>query len=155
MSNRNLSFDEAFALAFDHYLDGNIDYNPNEDTTAADLEKALSHFGVKVTGEAWPSPTKGPVTIDGMIVVQGYYDPAVRWNGWLCPSFDRAEAEQIATWATTEDPEYTFFEWDGDVLIYTQLNYEDSEPERYEPDANGRYPIGAFAWVWSAAEDED
>lgn len=96
----------------------------------------------------------GPVTIDGMIVAEGHYNPAVRWNGWLAPVFDRAEAGRIAAWANAEDAENTLFHWDGDVLVYAQLNYPDSEPERIEPDTDGRYAVGGFSWVWSAVGED-
>lgn len=96
----------------------------------------------------------GPVTIDGMIVAEGHYDPAARWNTWIVPVFDRAEAERIAAWSNAEDPENTLFHWDGDVLVYAELNYSDSEPERIEPDADGRYAVGGGSWIWSPVGED-
>ncbi|MFC0623795.1 hypothetical protein [Kribbella deserti] len=154
MTNREMSFEQAFDFAMDLYLAGKSDYNPDMTTTAADLEKALAPWDITVTSEGWPSLTHGPVTIDGYITVMGHYDPAVRWNGWLCPSFDRDVAEKVAAWAN-EDPESARFTWEGDVLVYEQPNYPDSEPERIEPDSNGHYSIGAFSWVWSVAKGDD
>ena len=98
----------------------------------------------------------GPVTIDGGDAWEAQYDPAVRWNGWLCPYFDRSNAEAVAAWASVS-PEYVF-EWEGDDLYMTDMRGEDdADPVREhcgphaEGPGKGLYSIGSFAWVWSAA----
>ncbi|MFB6726828.1 hypothetical protein ACFCV3_42055 [Kribbella sp. NPDC056345] len=107
------------------------------------------HYAIGAGSWYWGPPITdfevyGPVTVDGLIVATGYYDPeAYR----IFPSFDRKQAERIAEQATEHDPESTLFEWDGDVLVYTQLNYPDEEPERIRPDGYGRYIVGRN-WDW-------
>lgn len=97
--------------------------------------------------------TTGNVTIDGVTVFRATYDPALRWNGWLgAPAFDRAEVERVIEWAKDDNT----FAWDGDVLVHTENDYaaddpEGYEPERIEPDAEGRYSVGGFNWCWSEA----
>ncbi|MFB6726827.1 hypothetical protein ACFCV3_42050 [Kribbella sp. NPDC056345] len=54
MSDHEMTFEEAFGLALDHYEMENIDYCPNMDTTAADLERALARWNVTVIGDRWP-----------------------------------------------------------------------------------------------------
>lgn len=101
------------------------------------------------------STVTGNVTIDGMITVRATYDPALRWNGWVgAPAFDRAEVEHIAEWAKDDNT----FTWDGEVLLHTEHHYRDEdpqgyEPERIEPDEDGRYCVGGFNWCWSEADD--
>jgi hypothetical protein len=94
----------------------------------------------------------------------------IRWNGFIAdPRFDRVEAEDIVQYinesnAQNRTPdggipvEGTFFTWAGDLLIRFEWDgntFGDAEPkyERslIEPDANGRYAIGAYSWVWYEA----
>lgn len=92
-------------------------------------------------------------------IFTGWHHSDIRWNGWATPAFDREVAEKVIAWVAKGYEGYdeppTTFAWDGDVLVMSNHEYEDDEgwePERIEPDADGRYGIGAFSWVWSEIE---
>lgn len=86
-----------------------------------------------------------------------------RWNGFVCPYFDRAEIDRyIAHVAAGEDPNDPYLEvasWDGDVLVVHDAQYADEpdyEDERIEPviDDQGvqRWSLGAYSWTWYEVE---
>jgi hypothetical protein len=98
-------------------------------------------------------------------VFVGVHDPDDRWNTWANPRFDRTEAERVIAAITgneerggLHDSERTFFEWDGDVLLVTEMQFveEGETPQawRLEP-TDGRYQIGNYAWCWTEVADED
>lgn len=66
-----------------------------------------------------------------------------RWNGWACPRFTRETALQVA--AAVERST----RWDGDVLLTTYDESDEDEWERWEPDAEGFYHVGSWAWCWT------
>jgi hypothetical protein len=73
-----------------------------------------------------------------------------RWNGWACPRFTREQAQQIAE----ASPDHGAWSWEGDVLVCVDSSGV-AEPERWEPDADGKYAVGAFAWIWDSAHHLD
>lgn len=91
----------------------------------------------------------------------GFHNPASTWNGWACPGFPRPEAERIATWTNqmyAEDPDPTRMTWDGDALLMHEPDYADEpgyQPERFEPDTDGLYWIGAWSWTWSEVNETE
>lgn len=91
-----------------------------------------------------------PETADDIFV--GYHDPSIRWNGWATPAFARSEAERVIAWINRTadkfgtDDQYRAHMADG-VVIITQPD-EPNYSERYAPDADGRFAIGAFGWTW-------
>ena len=84
-------------------------------------------------------------------VFEGWHDPDVDWNGWATPAFNRTTAEKVIAWATREevgDPPISFT-WQHDVLRMREADGDGQEHlTRIEPDADGRYSIGSFSWVW-------
>lgn len=110
------------------------------------------------------------VTLDGEYTFPAVSIPAQRWNGFASPLFTREVAGQIADAlnAAAETPqgltEYRLYAWEGDALVEsiritdTPSRWESDpqpgdETDRWEPDAEGLYGIGAFSWVWSEVED--
>ncbi len=92
------------------------------------------------------------------------HDNGARWNGFVCPAFRREIAEQVtahmnrvnATGPSPEDQEY--FLWVGDLIVHLHGPYlrdPDYRPVLVEPDAWGRYPIGAMAWAWRRTDEPD
>lgn len=89
-------------------------------------------------------------------VYEGYHIPSIRWNGWACPSFDRANTERLAASLNRAaeqsgfDPDFYTARWEGDVLVLTlPQNMQDGDgPERYAPDEDGLYNVGSWGWVW-------
>jgi hypothetical protein len=105
------------------------------------------------------TPTLVPiiVTIDGAARFPAVHDPAVRWNGFICPYFTRPVVEQIAAWCRAEregtpDGESDLITFDGDIAVIEHPADPDYEPERIPPTTEGLYPIGAMAWVWTEIE---
>lgn len=90
----------------------------------------------------------GHVTTDGTQTFRAIYDETLRWNGWIAaPRFERSEVERMPAWAA----EGHTFTWDGDVLLLGTNDYADEPgyaPERIEPNDDGTYCVGGFAWTW-------
>jgi hypothetical protein len=92
------------------------------------------------------------VTIDDPnFSVPALVDPLVRWNGFLCPRFEREAAEKVVDWIN--NGEYQCAHWDGETLVVTDTESDPAE-ERFTVDTDGLYPIGAFAWRWDSADDK-
>lgn len=119
----------------------------------------------------WPviSDLSDPVPVawdpeELVVVARLYKDPDVDrpqlWNGFVCPAFDRAEAQKIIDTNDrvadqTPGAAVETFSWDGDALIVRRPGF-DGDPEELERltpivDDQGvlRWAIGAWEWVWS------
>lgn len=89
-------------------------------------------------------------------------DSGQRWNGFVCPRFRRPVAEVIvrvlnAEQERTQDPDGMELSRDGDVIVVHALSCVDEadyETDRVAAGADGRYPLGAWGWVWTLAEPE-
>lgn len=102
----------------------------------------------------------GPVECAGTTVI-GQYDYYDRWNGWLCPGIDAWSVELVlgTIKADVDYWEEYGYEWDWRedgalILIDRQARAEATEeypfePEIMEPDEDGLYPLGTYAWTWS------
>lgn len=84
--------------------------------------------------------------------------PPDRWNGWECPTFDRATAERvIAMVADDDNPDAQVFLWttdrDGvDCLLMGSVDGFEIWWEYVGNDRDG-YTIGAYSWTWSEIPD--
>jgi hypothetical protein len=91
-------------------------------------------------------------------VFLGEVDVIQRWNGWACPRFTRAVAEDIAK-AVMEPADlssYRAWRWDGDDLVLTANEaIVDAGEERWSPDGDGWYHLGSWAWCWMEATEDD
>lgn len=96
---------------------------------------------------------KVTVTIDYETTFDAWTDRSVRWNGWVTPAFDRAEADKVIAAMTADTEDFGCrFRWDGDTLFMAESDgAEWYDEEQVGPDANGRYPIGAWNWTWAEA----
>lgn len=92
------------------------------------------------------------------------YDNGMRWNGWVCPTFRRDVAEHVTAYfnkinATGPGPEeQEYFVWVGDRIVHVHgayLDEPDYTPILIEPDADGRYGVGAMAWTWHRTDGHD
>lgn len=94
------------------------------------------------------------VSVGGAAGVLGQWHADVRWNGWLCPSIDALAVEVIltdlaASYAAANDPDAPTWEWADDGTLLVTDNADDAHyTERYEPDADGLYALGAYGWCW-------
>ncbi|OXM57050.1 hypothetical protein CFP71_09955 [Amycolatopsis thailandensis] len=77
------------------------------------------------------------------------------WNGAAIPRFRPEVAEFVVDWINDTYAKYpdgsARAHWDGDTIVLTRSD-GDTRPsyieDRVEPDDDGRYGIGARAWVW-------
>lgn len=116
------------------------------------------------------SERTGLVTLDDVTTVSALYDPTQRWNGFLaCPWLTREQVEQVLTALAANAPADAQLTWTwlddeegrGAILRTVDHNYVDpARPEYLEnatedllPREDGRYSLGAFAWVWSEVEE--
>lgn len=110
---------------------------------------------------------KGPITFD-MIPIEGpytgYYDPAVNWNGFLCPYFDKENSIRIlkdtilnegdnipgSIWGYNEKDDFFFLAYpisdnypfnDNLWIIKGQDIIFEGAPVRV-------YAIGSYGWCW-------
>jgi len=90
-----------------------------------------------------------------------------RWNGWACPRFARIVAQQVASWVVAQ-PEagYTGRWWWADLetqqpdvagmlLVLDRDADHYAEPDLWEPDGDGMWPIGAWSWVWRELDADE
>lgn len=80
-------------------------------------------------------------------------DPDERWNGWVCPYFEKSEAMAMNAWLPVFD----------DRLMYSSTadsfttSYDEECPEIFHAtDIDGQklYPIGDSSWTWVMVDDE-
>ncbi|MCP3800708.1 hypothetical protein NLX83_15680 [Allokutzneria sp. A3M-2-11 16] len=90
--------------------------------------------------------------------IPAYVDRRERWNGALCPRFERAQAELVVN-----DVNDTYEPGDGlrafwvDALVALVYDDPDKGIEIIRPDSNGWYAIadGWCWWEWTEASDGD
>jgi hypothetical protein len=103
---------------------------------------------------------KSTFTIDGKILLDGWHDPYVDWNGWRTPSF---RLEDIMEWlkATRAKEQELGFEWPirwslvGDTLrVYpSEADWADEFEGHSIEGLDGQwYSVGAFSWCWTEVE---
>lgn len=94
----------------------------------------------------------GLVSLDGLAPVMAQWDPTVRWNGWLCPRFDPHAVVTVLDSINAIDGGDSFcsYDWTDEGFLLL-VEHEDSEGgvELIGPDADGLYPLGHMAWIWS------
>lgn len=93
------------------------------------------------------------VTFDGdRVFTAETVDPG-GWNGWACPRFTRAQADEVAAYCNAEadrNPDAERVVWDEDWQSYRiAADTDEDVPEYVAADASGLYPIGAYAWTWT------
>jgi hypothetical protein len=84
---------------------------------------------------------KASFAIDATDAYDGWHDPAVRWNGFACPLFERVEADRIAEvfglrYAAGDDA------YSDETDVYAGTQRDDLH----------LYAIGDHGWTWLEAE---
>ena len=106
---------------------------------------------------------KSLFTIDDDIVVEGYHDPSIRWNGFATPIFKReaieewcvktAEAEAVLGF---EPLQYRYHPTDKQFEVLCGGCSEDEwdlyDAEEVSLEEGEFYPVGAFCWCWMELE---
>jgi hypothetical protein len=75
-------------------------------------------------------------------------DSDQRWNGWAIPSFDLDTCRRIAAMVNTPDDDSMVVTFDGDTVVVTTNDGDESWVDRLDPDADGLYGLGAMSWTW-------
>lgn len=100
-------------------------------------------------------------TLPGL-AFQGYH-LGEDWNGWACPSFERAVAEQILE-ATARNGGAWRYDATRDVFVLAwrtpsgEMNEERFAGQMVVVEGGARkelYPIGARFWIWEEQVDEE
>lgn len=114
------------------------------------------HGRVQRVSEYVPTAERGEgdnalVTIDGAPLFWCRVDLADRWNGWLVPGFRQQVAAEVVAWIEATqggDPDQDQLAWADDdrTVVHHQPQYGHSD--LVEPDASGRWYIGAAQWTW-------
>jgi len=124
-----------------------------------DVDSDHVTFETRLTREDRPSPGAATwiparVEIAGLL---GPYDAQIAdgrtWNGWAIPRFTAETAARMAT-----DTQALAVRHAPDVIQIVRLRVEivshagtpREEVETVEADADGLFPIGAYAWTWEA-----
>jgi hypothetical protein len=104
--------------------------------------------------------TSGPVCLDEWVTVLAEYPTDVRWNGFLVPHLDPWSVEFVLAASYAMDAiegveGHRRHEWhdeDG-ILRVTEVHDGEDYVEDLFPNADGLYPLGAYAWVWAVDEE--
>lgn len=95
-----------------------------------------------------------------VLIVSGYHDPTVRWNGWHCPYFTKEVADKIVDYL--DDPAATVLRYDEDHDVYAYYNENMDETDYYEPieiiapdGIRKVYPIGSWFWTWEVVRPRE
>jgi hypothetical protein len=78
----------------------------------------------------------------------GFHDPQHGWDHWSVPSFERDQVDRIITWVMDSPDDGEHLAWSGDTLLHRLGDAEPGRIEQIDPDAAGRYRIGARSWPW-------
>lgn len=93
-----------------------------------------------------------------------------RWNGWVCPAFDRATVERIIELSKSDCPHddcsCITLSWNGYDIVETNhglSDYPEEMEERTHPflfkTKNGEtltlWPVGSHNWCWYETTPED
>lgn len=70
------------------------------------------------------------------------------WNGWAIPSFDLPTCRRIADMVNTPEDDSTVITFDGDTVVVTTTDGDETWTDRLDPDDEGLYGLGAFGWTW-------
>ena len=97
-------------------------------------------------------------SLEGSGTTWGYTNGR-RWNGWACPLFTRKTIEYLMeAFMGHGGQEFYSWEWDGDTLLFWQMEYRDEGPVRFEPvtitDDGKTFPVWSFAdgWCWDEVD---
>lgn len=107
---------------------------------------------------SWDSPEDAPDTI-----FEGWHNPAVRWNGFATPAFEKSEADRIMAWQQAHEDaesERITFDVERDSYVIVNPSYPEDPNlyvEGFEADCDvegigGKskrlYAIGSWSWTW-------
>jgi hypothetical protein len=89
-------------------------------------------------------------TISENLVVEGYYDPEVRWNGFYCPYFTR---EAVTAWlaASLLEGSIEGYTVTDDMVFVQQNGVAADEADEYEfeqVDGMELCMLGGYSWIW-------
>ena len=81
-------------------------------------------------------------------VHRAYLDPEETWNGWVCPYFEKEEAERMNDWPPDLDDG---LDYDAETDAFA-TRYDQEATETFvgiDIDGMYLYPIGNGSWTWA------
>lgn len=91
---------------------------------------------------------KGLFSTNELNCFEGYHDPAVNWNGWLCPCFTQEVTKDFLNWLSVcYGFDYTFTEHDQVFTLYEG----DQVADRFVPvqiDGLTLYRLDGYTWEY-------
>ena len=129
---------------------------------------AETHHAPKYADWIWNrySLTLDPATFSigdkpDVLIVSGYHDPTVLWNGWNCPYFTKEVADKIVDYLDAPAATVLRYDEDNDVYVY-KYNLGEDETDYYEPieiiapdGIRKVYPIGSWFWTWEVVRPRE
>ena len=91
-------------------------------------------------------------TLHGDRYFEGVHNPAVRWNGFACPSFPLGVVREISEYLRDEDSQMTEIVKisGGKVFVADEISHGVFEEYEVLP-VDGHYDIGSYGWIWTEA----
>ena len=79
------------------------------------------------------------------------YDTGERWNGAVCPLFDREQAESFAeAYSSAHENHEAWYDEEQDAFCFDSPEGLDCFPS-VRRGGSTYYPIGARCWIWTKA----
>lgn len=142
-----------------------VEESTGEPVQALHGAKLLADWNIEKIDNEWQhAPQEGilkpenrnvRVQIPELVQATAYYISDHRWNGWICPAFERHEVERIAAQmekSDHRDNQRITFDAENDRVIATHTFDGETETDYYEgtvlADGTKVYWVGAWAWVW-------
>lgn len=97
----------------------------------------------------------GKATLDGLVTVDAVWDDTERWNGFLCPRMDKESADKVMSTLVNDpyaEPDRLSYAWDDETLVVSDkygMEEDEVQVDRYDPDGDGLYALGAHGWIWT------
>ena len=117
-----------------------------------------------------PTFVKDRFSLDGEVLLAGWHDPTLRWNGFACPYFPIESVREIKVLMDKLAKQYPddieTIEIDDDGKVFMVNEYDGRVEEKPVNDRHRLrddpsfpdvpvYSIGAFAWVWLEHNDKE
>ena len=84
---------------------------------------------------------------------RAYLDPNERWNGWVCPWFEKDEVMRMASWIDEMFDEGIIYDEESDMFLITDGCYVSERIKGKDIDGMHLYPVGNGGWTWEETRD--
>lgn len=95
---------------------------------------------------------------NGVFEVQGYHDPASRWNGFANPFISKDDAVRFAELLVESDKgagwDRSHYTVEGDDILVVTASEDEEFSTSFGPNENGLYSVG-WGYTWLVKEEEE